>query len=250
MWSRAKWKPTKKMVRDHRLGKLSMLPKPREGVKRVGKRRGHLLDALDCTGGKLTLRELGAITGRRPWDLVRRKKTENGREGLLVWLERTGIVVIEGDMVSLAPDWLDRLEAERELGGEVEMAEIAEQRYKQKRADYHEHGPVEAMPTEDPPPLMGPERVEEIVRERAKEDLEARVERQRQKVGITVETFIFDKLKALGRIRLALLMEVYEDAGGDPWEIPPAVHRLGYRIERLPEYEDQQFVFPPAERVA
>jgi hypothetical protein len=250
MWSRAKWKPTKKMVRDHRLGKLSMLPKPREGVKRVGKRRGHLLDALDCTGGKLTLRELGAITGRRPWDLVRRKKTENGREGLLVWLERTGIVVIEGDMVSLAPDWLDRLEAERELGEEVEMAEIAEQRYKQKRADYHEHGPVEAMPTEDPPPLMGPERVEEIVRERAKEDLEARVERQRQKVGITVETFIFDKLKALGQIRLALLMEVYEDAGGDPWEIPPAVHRLGYRIERLPEYEDRQFVFPPAERVA
>src|SRR5215218_2144779 len=250
MWSRAKWKPTKKMIRDHRLGKLSRLPEPREGVKRMGKRRGHLFDALDCAGGTLTLRELGAITGRRPWDLVRRKKTEKGREGLLIWPERAGIVVIDGDTVSLAPDWLDRLEAQRELGEEIEMAEIAEQRYKQKRVDYHEHGPVEAMQTEDPPPLMGPEKVEEIVRERAKEDLEARVEDQRRKVGITAETFVFDKLKALGQIRLALLMEVYEDAGGDPWDIPPAVRRMGCRVERLPEFENRQFVFPPAERVA
>src|SRR5829696_7199679 len=250
MWSRAKWKPTKKMIRDHRLGKLSMLPKPREGVKRMGKRRGHLLDALDCAGGTLTLRELGAITGRRPWDLVRRKKTEKGREGLLVWPERAGIVVIDGDTVSLTPDWLDRLETERELGEEVEMAEIAEQRYKQKRVDYHEHGPVEAMQTEDPPPLMGPEKVEEIVRERAKEDLEARVEDQRRKVGITAETFVFDKLKALGQIRLALLMEVYADAGGDPWEVPPALRRMGCRVERLPEYENRRFVFPPMEGAA
>jgi hypothetical protein len=250
MWSRAEWKPTKKMIRNYRLGKLSRLPEPREGVKRMGKRRGHLLDALDCAGGTLTLQELGAITGRRPWDLVRRKMTERGREGLLVWLERAGIVVIDGDTVSLAPDWLDRLETERELGEEVEMAEIAERRYERKRVDYHEHGPVEAMETAHPPPLMGPEKVEEIVRERAKEDLEARVEDQRRKVGITAETFVFDKLKTLGQIRLALLMEVYEDAGGDPWYIPPAVRRMGCRIERLPEYGNRQFVFPPAERVA
>jgi Domain of unknown function (DUF3854) len=246
MWSRAKWKPTKKMIRDHRLGKLSRLPEPREGMKRMGKRRGHLLDALDCAGGTLTLRDLEAITGRRPRDLVRRKKTEKGREGLLVWLERAGIVVIEGDMVSLAPDWLDRLETERELGEEVEMAEIAERRYKRKCADYHEHGPVEAMKTEDPPPLMGAEKVEEIVRERAKEDLEARIEDQRRKVGITAETFVFDKLRALGRIRLGLLMEIYEDAGGDPWDIPPAVRRMGCLVERLVEYGNRQFVFAPA----
>ena len=247
MWSRAKWKPTKKMIRDHRLGKLSRLPEPREGVKRMGKRRGHLLDVLDCAGGTLTLRELGDITGRRPRDLVRRKKTEKGREGLLLWPERAGIVVIDGDAVSLTPEWLNRLETERELGEEVEMAQIAEQRYKQKRIDYHEHGPVEAMQTEDPPPLMGPEKVEEIVRERAKEDLEARVEDQRRKVGITAETFVFDKLKALDRIRLALLMEVYADAGGDPWEIPAALRRMGCRVERLVEYENRQFVFPPSE---
>jgi hypothetical protein len=254
MWSRAKWKPTKKMIRDHRLGKLSRLPEPLEGVKRMGKRRGHVLDALDCAGGTLTLDELGAITGRRPRDLARRKKTKKGRDGLLIWPEEAGIVRIEGDTVSLTPDWLERLEAQRELGEEVEMAQIAERRYKRKRADYHKHGPAEAMQTEEPPPLMGAEKVEEIVRERAKEDLEARIEDQRRKVGTTVETFVFDKLKALGQIRLALLMEVYGDSGGDPWDIPPAVRRMGCRVERLPEYEDRQFVFPPAslepERVA
>jgi len=85
------------------------------------------------------------------------------------------------------------------------------------------------------------------VRERAKEDLEARVEDQRRKVGITAETFVFDKLKALDRIRLALLMEVYADAGGDPWEIPAALRRMGCRVERLVEYENRQFVFPPSE---
>jgi hypothetical protein len=45
-------------------------------------------------------------------------------------------------------------------------------------------------------------------------------------------------------------MEVYGDAGGDPWDIPPAVRRMGCRIERLPEYGNRQFAFPPAERVA
>ena len=89
-----------------------------------------------------------------------------------------------------------------------------------------------------------------MVRERAKEDLEARIERQRQKVGITVETFVFDKLEALGQIRLALLMEVYADAGGDPWEVPPALRRMGCRVEKLPEYQNRQFVFPPLEGAA
>jgi hypothetical protein len=247
MWSRAKWKPTKKMIRDHRLGRLSRLPESREAVKRLGKRRGHLFDALDAAGGTLTLRRLGEITGRRPRDLVRRKKTAKGRDGLLIWPEEAGIVRIEGDTVSLTPDWLDRLETERELGEEVEMAEVAERRYQRKRADYHKHGPVEAMPTGDPPPLMGPEKVEESVRERAKEDLAARIKHQRRKVGITAETFVFDKLRALGQIRLALLMEIYEDAGGDPQDIPPAVRRMGCRVERLPEYENRRFVFPPSE---
>jgi hypothetical protein len=38
LWaSRPKFKPTKKQIREHRLGTLSYLPEPREGIKRLGK---------------------------------------------------------------------------------------------------------------------------------------------------------------------------------------------------------------------
>ena len=248
MWSRAKWKPTKKMIRDHRLGKLSILPEPREGVRRLGKRRGHLFDALDCAGGTLTLEELGRITGRRPQDLVRRKRSEKGRDGLLVWPIEAGIVCVEGGAVSLADDWLQRIEVEREIGEEIEMSEIAKRRYEQKKRYYHEHGPAEEMPADEVPPLMGREKMAEVLAERMKEDEEHRIEHQRQKVGTTAEVFIHDKLKALGgRIRLVFLQEVYADAGGDPRHIPQAVEALGCRVERLPEFGNRQFVFPPAE---
>jgi Domain of unknown function (DUF3854) len=250
MWSRAKWKPTKKMIRNHRLGKLSILPEPREGVRRLGKRRGHLFDALDCAGGTLTLEELGRITGRRPRDLVRRKRSEKGRDGLLIWPIEAGIVSLEGDTVSLTDDWLQRIEIEREVGEEIEMSEIAKRRYEQKKRDYHERGGPEAIETESPPPLMGRERIERIMEEGSNEDLSARIERQREKVGNTAETFVFDRLKALPRIRLALLREVYADAGGDPGDVLPAAVRLGCRVERLPEYGNERFVFAPLEGVA
>jgi Domain of unknown function (DUF3854) len=251
MWSRPKWKPGKEMRRKYRLGEIQRLPEPREALRRLGKTRGHLLDALDAAGGALTLEQLArAIHRKRARDLVRRKTTEKGRDGLLIWLEEAGIVAIDGETISLTRDWLGRLEEQRERGEEIEAAKVARRRYREKSSYFHTNGPIEAMPTEDPPPLMGPERVEEIVRERAKEDLETRVEDQRRKVGVTPETFVFDKLQALGQIRLALLIEVYEDAGGDPWDILPAVRRMGCPVERLPEFDNRQFVFPPAGRVA
>jgi hypothetical protein len=61
---------------------------------------------------------------------------------------------------------------------------------------------------------------------------------------------VFDKLKALGRIRLELLREVYADAGGDPRDVLPAAVRLGCRVESLVEYGDERFVFAPAEGAA
>jgi len=55
-------------------------------------------------------------------------------------------------------------------------------------------------------------------------------------------------LKALGgRIRLALLQDIWHDEGGDPWTIPQAVEALGCRVEKLPEFQNRQFVFAPAE---
>jgi hypothetical protein len=57
-------------------------------------------------------------------------------------------------------------------------------------------------------------------------------------------------LKALRRIRLGLLREVYADAGGDPGDVLPAAVRLGCRVERLAEFGNRRFVFPPLEATA
>ena len=64
------------------------------------------------------------------------------------------------------------------------------------------------------------------------------------------EAFVRDRLAALGRIRLGLLRDIGRDAGFDPWTTTAAVEAMGCRVERLPEYEDAEFVFPPAEKVA
>jgi len=59
-----------------------------------------------------------------------------------------------------------------------------------------------------------------------------------------------DRLAELGRIRLALLQDIWRDEGGDPWTIPQAVEALGCRVEELPEYDDRKFVFAPVEGAA
>jgi hypothetical protein len=209
----------------------------RPRIVRLDPRRGAIVDYLEASGGRAILQEL--------CEMLNVERSRDLRRRLLPMLEETGIIECEGDVVSLTAAWAERLEEERRRAGEIEAQERQKARHDEERRQHRENGPE--PPAEKPPHLMGPQKVEEIVRERANEDLEARIEDQRRKVGVTAETFVFDKLKALGQIRLALLMEVYEDAGGDPWDIPPAVRRMGCHVERLPEYENRQFVFPPSE---
>jgi hypothetical protein len=239
-WSSPPQRPRKVLLRSVPRKTWGVVGEYRERIERLGPHRGALVDALEASGGELPLAELCEVLRRsRPRDVKRRT---------LPALEAAEVIEVEGDVVRLTPDWRENLEAERERSGEIAIAERQAERHRYEREQFRKYGP--APPAEDPPQLMGPERVEEVVREREKEDLEARIEDQRRKVGTTVETFVYDKLKALGRIRLALLMEVYADAGGDPWEVPPALRRMGCRIERLPEFGNRQFVFPPLEGVA
>jgi len=212
----------------------------RPRIERLDPRRGAIVDYLEASDGKAMLQEICEVLDvKRLRDLRRR---------LLPMLEEAGIIECEGDVISLTAAWGERLEEERRRAGEIEAQARQKTRHDEERRQHRENGPE--PPAEKPQPLMGPGRVRKIVEARNKEDLAARIEHQRQKVGITAETFIFDKLKALGRIRLALLMEVYADAGGDQWEVPPALRRMGCRIERLPEFGNRQFVFPPLEGVA
>jgi hypothetical protein len=138
MWSSPKFAPKRGTVRGTRRVRESKPPTPRPAVARLGKIRGAVLEALDANGGTMDINELAeALHRRRARDLVRRKRKPKGRDGLLVWLEEVGIIAVDGNTISLADDWLDRLEEQRELGGEIEAEQSARRRYLNKSRAFH-----------------------------------------------------------------------------------------------------------------
>jgi uncharacterized protein DUF3854 len=142
-WSRPKYTPRRGVVRDTRMVRQSIKLESRDAIKRLGKIRGAILDALDVAGGTATLQEIAdALHRSRPRDIRRRN---------LPMLEEAGIVVVEGDVLHLAEDWLERLEDQRELGKEVETDELATRRHKLKSRAFHSRHqrPADEAPDED-----------------------------------------------------------------------------------------------------
>ena len=250
MWSAPKFAPKRGTVVGTRKVRESKPPNPRPAVARLGKIRGAVVDALYVAGGSCTLTELCRILQRkRPRDLVRRKKSPKGRDGLLVWLEDAGILTVEGDAVALTEDWLDQLEDAREAGGELEAEELAYRRYRDRSRAYHRRN--EAPKSE--PSAEGLEAIRQS-HEQRRAGLDAMAERAAAAAKTEelrkAEAFVRDKLRALGRIRLGLLQACWHDAGGDPLTIPQAIEALGCRVEELPEFDSRRFVFPPLEGAA
>jgi hypothetical protein len=61
---------------------------------------------------------------------------------------------------------------------------------------------------------------------------------------VPVDEFVQDYVERLGRIRTTLLKECWRHwHGGASKEIEPAIERLGYRVQRLKEYRNAEFVF-------
>jgi hypothetical protein len=201
-------------------------------IRRLGKQNGAIIQHIVSGGGDLHVEELAEVTNKRARDLKARN---------LPKLQEAGIIVLDGDTVRLAEDWRESLENRREEDGEIEAHNRDERKYREHWKGFRNR---DKTPAEEVPPLRGREKMAEIQAERAKDEEERRIERQRQKVGVTAETFIHDKLKSLGRIRLGLLREVYADAGGNPKDVLPAAVRLGCRIERLAGYQNERFVLP------
>jgi hypothetical protein len=218
------------------------MPEPREGLKRLGKKRGHCLDRLDVAGGTLLVKELGEKVGIRPRDLTRRKTTDKGRDGLLIWLEEAGILAIDGDTVSLTPDWLERLEAQRVLGQEIEADAVARMRYKAKSRAYHNR---EKAPESKPSTagLAAIRRSHALRDTRLREAACAEEERRRAGPPPGLEALISRVLDQLGRLRMGLLCEVAMEEGFDRRDVPAAVRQMGYRVEKLPEYNNAEFIF-------
>jgi hypothetical protein len=135
MWSSPKVKGRRGLVKGTRMVRQGVRSEPRPAVKRLGKARGAILDALDAGGGVLTLKEIA--------DALHRKRARDLRRRNLPMLEEAGIISVDGDVVTLAEDWLDRLEDARELGGEIEAEEHARRRYREKSRAYHNRQRVE-----------------------------------------------------------------------------------------------------------
>jgi hypothetical protein len=135
MWSSPKVKGRRGLVKGTRMVRQGVRSEPRPAVKRLGKTRGAILDVLDAGGGVLILQEIA--------DALHRKRARDLRRRSLPMLEEAGIITVDGDVVTLAEDWLDRLEDARELGGEIEAEEHARRRYREKSRAYHNRQQVE-----------------------------------------------------------------------------------------------------------
>jgi hypothetical protein len=142
-WSRPKFTPRRGIVADTRKVRKSVKLESRDRIKRLGKIRGAILDVLDAAGGTATLEEIAeALHRSRPRDIRRRN---------LPMLEEAGVIVVDDDVVVFTENWLEALDAARELGKEVEADELAATRHRLKSKAFHNRHKVKAYeaPTED-----------------------------------------------------------------------------------------------------
>ncbi len=81
---------------------------------------------------------------------------------------------------------------------------------------------------------------------------EAREEEERRRAPVhpALAALVARLVKQNGRIRMGLLSGIASDEGLRSHDVPRAVEELGCRVEALPEYGGERFVFPPAEEVA
>jgi len=107
------------------------------------------MDRLEGAGGTMTLAELaGAVDVKRPRDLTRRKNlaTGKGRDGFVTRLENVGVVTVAGDTVTLAADWLEALDRERDRAGEIALYRRDMRKYNRESKAYRNREKVEAEP--------------------------------------------------------------------------------------------------------
>jgi hypothetical protein len=240
-WSQPKFTPKRGLVSGTRKVRQSPKLEARYRIERLGKIRGAILDALDAAGGTLTLSQIADTLHRsRPRDIRRRN---------LPMLEEAGIIRVAGDSVSLVDDWLEALEDQRRLGKEIEAEKLARTRYEIKSRGYHRRNET---PKSEPSAegLRAIERSHEQRRAGLAAIEERKAAAAKTEELRKAEAFVRDRLRELGRIRLALLQDIWHDEGGDPWTIPQAVKALGCRVEDLPEFDNRRFVFPPLEGAA
>ena len=207
----------------------------------LGKTVELILDLLCLWGTSATMQDLAEASGVGDTTRLRSRYLEELDELGIVELPEKGTRG-EKAVVRLTGEWRRRLDERREMGGELSASRRQAAKHRRDREGFC--SPPESADREPPPP-MDREKWESVLQARREDDERARIEEQRRKVGVTAEVFVHDRLAELGKIRFGLLKEVWGDDGGDPRHIWAAVRRLGCRMQRLPEYDNRLFVFPP-----
>ena len=217
-------------------------PEHRPYAKRLGPHRGAVLDALEAAGGELPFGELCRALHREG------ARSRDVRRRILEPLERAGIIECVGDVVRFAADWRTRLEARREEDGEVEQAERQRKRHIRESKDHRER--LERLKNGTPAASLEAVKRTRELRERRMREAREEEERRRNPVPPAVLAFVAKYVKKNARIRMGLLCGMAQDEGLRSHDVPRAVEALGCRVERLPEFGNARFVYPPSEEVA
>jgi hypothetical protein len=200
---------------------------------RLGPHRGAVIDALEAAGGKVHLEDLcEALHRKRPRDVRRR---------ILKPLEEAGVIECEGDVIRLVDEWGARLEEERERKGEIEQAERQAEKHRTDSARYREY--LERGKRGTPKASLDAVRRTKELRERRLREIRDEDERDQAPTPPAVEVLVARILSQHDRVRMGLLCEIAREEGLRWRDVPPAVRRMGYRVERLPEYDNNEFVF-------
>jgi hypothetical protein len=148
-WSSPAYKPKKGVTPGTSRVRDTITTGKRDAVIRLGKSCERVMDSLEAAGGTMTLSALAdAVDVKRPRDLTRRKNlaTGKGRDGFVSRLENVGVLAVVGDTVTLADDWLEALDRERDRAGEIALYRRDMARYNRERDGYRNREKVKANP--------------------------------------------------------------------------------------------------------
>lgn len=145
-WSSPAQKSRRGLVKGTRKVRESAPKEAREFVRRMGKSCEMAVDVLERAGGELPIEDLAAEMGvSRPRDLRRR---------VVARLEEARVVAVDEDgNARLVPDWLDNLNEERELTGELEVYRQDLRRFNRDRMAYRERLERAGIRPQTPPPI-------------------------------------------------------------------------------------------------
>jgi hypothetical protein len=148
-WSSPAYKPKKGVTPGTCRVRDTITTGKRDAVIRLGKSCERVMDSLEAAGGTLTLAALAAAVDiKRPRDLIRSKNVETGkgRDGFVTRLEAVGVLAVAGDTVTLAKNWLEALDRERDRAGEIELYKRDMRRYNEQSKAYRNRHKVKAEP--------------------------------------------------------------------------------------------------------